>query len=373
MYNADTTIYMYYGNPNVASQEQPREVWDDDYAGVWHLKENGSASNYEDSTDNMNVGVGGSVTSNASPTQSTPPPVSNSVVGSSQDFDGTDDRVDGPTESYFNQVPFTTSAWAKFDTLPSAMGHHPWISGKVHNGSPYRSWALTGTPTTDKIRFPVTDSGGTDHNIQSNSVIVTGTWYYIVGTLDSSYDMKLYVNGVLQDQTTKAGSIYPADSELSIGERRGSGEHEGIIDEVRFSSVTRSADWIKTQYNMQFPDNQGAPVNISGEPDTVDNTKFIKKRGRQQRYYQYRRLITINKNEVEGTHTDFPVLINLTLGAGKARADGYDIIFTNMYGDKLDHEIESFNSSTGEVFAWVKIPTLSSLADTKLYIHYGNA
>jgi hypothetical protein len=90
--------------------------------------------------------------------------------------------------------------------------------------------------------------------------------------------------------------------------------------------------------------------------------------------YQYRKLITINKNMVVGTHTDFPVLINLTLDSTKVTsANGYDIIFTNEYSEKLDHEIESYDNGTGELHAWVRVPTLSDLNDTKLYMYYGDS
>jgi len=111
-YGADTTIYMYYGNPNTPSQEQPELVWDDDFAGVWHLGEDGSTSNYEDSTRNDNTGVGGSVNTSEAPTRT-----SGSVVGYAQDFDGTDDYVDAgndPSLTIYNS-DFTFEAWAKLD------------------------------------------------------------------------------------------------------------------------------------------------------------------------------------------------------------------------------------------------------------------
>jgi hypothetical protein len=39
---------------------------------------------------------------------------------------------------------------------------------------------------------------------------------------------------------------------------------------------------------------------------------------------------------------------------------------------KLLHEIENFDSSTGELVAWVKISSLSSNVDTIIYMYYGN-
>jgi len=38
-YDADTTIWMYYGNSDISSPtEDPEGVWDLNYMGVWHLK-----------------------------------------------------------------------------------------------------------------------------------------------------------------------------------------------------------------------------------------------------------------------------------------------------------------------------------------------
>ena len=39
---------------------------------------------------------------------------------------------------------------------------------------------------------------------------------------------------------------------------------------------------------------------------------------------------------------------------------------------KLDHEIESYDSATGTLVAWVRIPILSSSADKVIYLNYGN-
>src|SRR6185369_3765398 len=61
-------------------------------------------------------------------------------------------------------------------------------------------------------------------------------------------------------------------------------------------------------------------------------------------------------------------------GGHVANANGYDIGF---YADssgstKLKWEINSYNPSTGQLIAWVKIPTLSSTTDTSFYLFYGD-
>lgn len=72
----------------------------------------------------------------------------------------------------------------------------------------------------------------------------------------------------------------------------------------------------------------------------------------------------------------FPVLVNLPSDndlKANAQSTGNDILFTDNTGQtKLNHEIENYTSGTGELEAWIKVPTLSSTTDTVLYIYYGN-
>jgi hypothetical protein len=56
-------------------------------------------------------------------------------------------------------------------------------------------------------------------------------------------------------------------------------------------------------------------------------------------------------------------------------SNGYDIIFTSDSGcvTKLNHEVETYNASTGAVRYWVKVPTVFHATDTTLYMCYGNS
>jgi len=94
--------------------------------------------------------------------------------------------------------------------------------------------------------------------------------------------------------------------------------------------------------------------------------------------WDFRKSITIDNTKVSGStsHTDFPVLVSITDTNLKdnAQSSGNDILFTSSDGNtKLSHEIESYDSSTGALVAWVKVPTLSTSADTILYMYYGNS
>jgi len=98
--------------------------------------------------------------------------------------------------------------------------------------------------------------------------------------------------------------------------------------------------------------------------------------------WKYRKEIILDHTKVSGGgQKDFPVLIalkeaalkNAAAGGHVARPQGEDFCFTSSDGiTKLSHEMESYDPATGALRAWVRVPALSSTADTTLYLYYGN-
>jgi hypothetical protein len=102
--------------------------------------------------------------------------------------------------------------------------------------------------------------------------------------------------------------------------------------------------------------------------------------------YYYRKQITIDYTRVGASCganlTSFPVLVKIasdddlrTVGnAGHVQnANGYDIVFRASNGTTaLDHEVDKYTPTSGELWAWVRIPTLSYSADTIIYLYYRN-
>ena len=71
---------------------------------------------------------------------------------------------------------------------------------------------------------------------------------------------------------------------------------------------------------------------------------------------------------------DFPVLIRVSpsisgFSYADCAANGADLRFTDVAGELLQHEIESWNTS-GESVVWVKVPRLSGTS-TAVYMYYG--
>jgi Tfp pilus assembly protein FimT len=103
--------------------------------------------------------------------------------------------------------------------------------------------------------------------------------------------------------------------------------------------------------------------------------------------WPYREQITIDHTKVASSagtegYVNFPVLVNVTntnlqassSGGHVGNIDGSDILFAKSDGTtKVNHEIELYASSTGNLVAWVQMPTVSTSTDTIFYMYYGNA
>ena len=96
--------------------------------------------------------------------------------------------------------------------------------------------------------------------------------------------------------------------------------------------------------------------------------------------FLFYKTIKVDYLKVPSDQTDFPVLVSGTYpylktvanGGDVQNANGYDIVFsTDTAGvSRLAFEIESYNATTGAINFWVKVPTLSSSADTTFYMVY---
>ena len=90
--------------------------------------------------------------------------------------------------------------------------------------------------------------------------------------------------------------------------------------------------------------------------------------------WDFRKKITASLDTVISSDlTDFPYLVSVTDSdlTQAAESDGSDIVFTASDGTtELDYEMEKFDQSTGEIIAWVKIPTVSGSENTDIYMYY---
>lgn len=234
--SVDTSIYMYYGNPFVAtSQEHIASVWDANFKMVQHMDQDPSGAGPQilDSTLNANNGTsGGTMTSG------------DSVIGKAGkavDFDGVDDNIAIPDSNSLDVTnAITLESWVKY-------------GGYVHQWSPIL-WK--GTGTTYALNLGTTGSTPTvminNDGLSAPSNLQTGAWTHIAVTYNKT-SMLMYINGEQVGSKAKAVSIATDNGVLTMGTVSSAvWKYRGVIDEARVSGVARSSDWIRTEYNNQF-------------------------------------------------------------------------------------------------------------------------
>jgi hypothetical protein len=102
------------------------------------------------------------------------------------------------------------------------------------------------------------------------------------------------------------------------------------------------------------------------------NTSYLKKKK-----------LTIDHTKVStADQSSFPMPVvrtdtdlKVTGSGGQVQnSSGFDIIFVDSTETtQLDHEIEKYVSTTGEIEMWVRIPTASHTVDTIIYMYYNNS
>jgi len=208
--------------------------------GWWNFDE-GSGTSAADSSGNGATG-----TFNGSPlaTWTTSGKIGGAVV-----FDGSNNTIITGTRTYFDQAPFTVSVWVKYNALPSSNANGMTLVEGGISVSPYTVWELYSLGPSNDIVMIVYDSGDVQHSIASNSAVSTGQWYHVVATVDSSYNIKLYINGVQQTATANSGSMYSAATFLNISAYSGGGTFNGTIDDPRVYNRALSASEVWRLYN----------------------------------------------------------------------------------------------------------------------------
>jgi hypothetical protein len=89
----------------------------------------------------------------------------------------------------------------------------------------------------------------------------------------------------------------------------------------------------------------------------------------------YFKTISFDHTQVPANLVNFPVLINITDTdlRDNCLSSGWDIAFFNATYVQLNHEIELWDNTTGQLVAWVNVTSLSSTADTIIYMAYGDS
>jgi hypothetical protein len=273
-----------------------------------------------------------------------------------------------------SQLTYTVSCWIRTSSIATSS----WFFQIGNASGAQTSMFRIVNSNPGSLTFRIYD--GT--NVAApGTTIVANTWYHIVGVRDGN-TVTLYVNGVLT--TTAASSPgsfsaagFTATQYLTVG---GSADNSGNnftgnVSAPMIWNRVLSGTEIRQLYSNPFCMFKSTSNNrMNGSIPTMTVNE-------QNRFYNYRS-ITIDKTKVTSTQTNFPVLISGTYSYLKTVANGgsvkspsgYDICFfsDSALTTRLKWEIEKYDATTGEIVAWVNVPSVSSAVDTVIYMAYGN-
>lgn len=229
-------VWMYYGNSNASDGQDATNVWDSNYAAVWHMNNDptGTAPQLLDSTANNNDGTA------YNSWQSTD--LVDGTAGKALDFRGGHYfRVsDNASLNVTSNNGFTTSMFVKSDVYDAS-----WRMMMVRDADLTIKWFMSQKPTSTGHQGLEFHNGTSEYG-STAAFDTTNPWYL---TLSVSTTQTIDYFNATPDRTLNQSITLKTGDVIDIGGRpRESSWFDGRIDEVRISNKARSADWIEAEY-----------------------------------------------------------------------------------------------------------------------------
>ena len=243
----DTDFYIYYGNGDAVAYANgdtygSDNVWTNSYVAVWHMDEDPSAgakSILDSSGSDYHADPNGTMTAGDLVT---------GQLGNALDFDsGTNDYldIDSFTENFTTGL--TISAWVDHDA------HNNWSRVMdFGNSSASDNILIANSGATSNVAFEVytgASSGGSIITAGWN----TSAWQKVDATIAVGNAATVYLDGgSIGTGTVSLPSTLTRSSNYIARSNWGADAYlDGRIDELRISTLARSADWILTEYKNQ--------------------------------------------------------------------------------------------------------------------------
>lgn len=163
-------------------------------------------------------------------------------------FDGTDDYINLPASSWNILTTHTLEGVFKSNGAPGS-GYHVLFQkeGGYSGGSVY---GLRCNPEGGQFYSMIfyDNQAANGFTLGSSTTLTNGQWYHVVSTFDSSYNWKLYINGVLENQTTLTNVPYQNSSAITIGQGDGR-KMNGELDVMRIYNRALTEQEVKSNFN----------------------------------------------------------------------------------------------------------------------------
>ena len=227
--NARQKIDLFWGKADAKGETSGKGVFNDSngYLSVWHMGE--SVTDEVGSTVAKDTGTTGAA----------------GLIGASRHFPGgmginCGERIATyPTGS----SPHSTEAWfrAQQTNAPIMAWGNDAPQGKL----------ILQIASPPHIKVECWFSGA---DVQGQGKLPLSEWIHVVHTFQNG-DSRIYVNGTLDgtSKSTSAPLAIKSPARMYLGGWCDNYKFVGEIDEARLSKVTRSADWVKLEYENQKP------------------------------------------------------------------------------------------------------------------------
>ncbi len=273
-----------------------------------------------------------------------------SQFGGALSFDGVDDYVEIPDDNSLDITgDLTLEAWIEPDRVVyTAQGE---IIGKWVAGNASYYFAIR----DGYLQMRISANGSDYYNIEetSNANLSIDTWYHVVGVYDASeQDIKLYINGVVEESTTVDGIIpsiiHSGSAKVKIGGFSPGYYFDGIIDEVAIYGRALSAEEINQHYlNGSYevacippPDNM-----VSWWPGDID------------------------ASDIHGGNNG--ALINLASAGVPGKVDGaFGFDGVDDYVN-VGNDVSLTGADAGTIDAWIFVPSDTPASTTLAILGYG--
>lgn len=207
-------------------------------------------------------------------------------------------------------------------------------------------------------------SGWQDGGTASHSILTPAAALTLTATFTTQYYLTTAASPAAGGTVSPPSGWYNSGAVITVGAVTNNG--------YQFSGLSGSSSGVAVPQSLTL----NGPATV-----TANFTPVVNLAGWYD-VFSTRRKITVNHTKVTGSLSNFPILVSLTdaelrsvsRGGRVGTTNGADIAFTASDGStKLNHELESYDASSGAVVAWVQIPSLSSSADTSFYLYYGKS
>ncbi len=313
--NAHQKIDMFWGKSDAKSESNGKAVFNESngYVSVWHLDDPA-----KDETQNLEGKDQGTVAVAG-------------VIGQGRHFEPGKGINCGDNITTFptGSSPHSTELWFKAERS----GDRIVCWG---NGEPKAVvQMILGKPPHMSM-----DCYGSGSGISATSKIPMNEWIHVIHTCQKG-DSRLYVNGRLEDSSTRADNPLDIKSPAKMWMGGWSGyAYKGDMDEVRISKVARSADWVKLQYENQKPQQTVVGPLVQAGSEFVTSVKSIEllegksvtvraKAGGAHKLYW---IIKRGSQETVASVDRF----SYTLDAGRVAGDSsFTLQFKAVFGDQV--------------------------------------